>query len=123
MTQNDLRQLRLMSDLMRRSAIGMTDVSNLIAGLELLLESLESEAEEWKSAFRRQWGVLEIEYAVALDLGQTALSSDGISRISHAVNEMQYLLAQHVKKDDQPIDPRIIDHTRDVGDIIPGNST
>lgn len=104
MNEHDLRQLRLMRDLLQQYGSGTTDLSNLIAGLEVLLDALESADEEWKRAFRRQWGVLEIEYAVALDHGQTALSSDGIARISRAVEEMRDLLAQHVGGDDQPTD-------------------
>ncbi len=107
MNEHHLRQLRLMRDLLQQydsSKINLSSLSNLIGGLDTLLALLETADEEWKRAFRRQWGILEIEYAVALDREQTALSSDGIARISRAVEEMRRLLAEHVEGDEQPTD-------------------
>jgi hypothetical protein len=104
MNEHDLRQLRLMRDLLQQYDSGKTDLSSLIAGLEALLDALESATEEWKRAFRRQWGVLEIEYAVALDREQTALSDDSLERISRAVEDIRCLLAEHLQGDDQPTD-------------------
>ncbi len=104
MKEYNERQLRVMRDLLQQWDSGKTNIANLITNLEALLEALESVDEDWKRAFRRQWGVLEIEYAVTLDRGQTSLSSDGIERISRAVEEMRCLLAEQLQGDGQATD-------------------
>lgn len=96
MNERDTRQCRLMDEMVQQYEAGKIPLSSLIGGLDALLAILESADQEWTKAFRRQWGVLEIEYAVALDRQQDTLTSDSIRRISNAIREMRSLLAAHL---------------------------
>ena len=66
-TDFDQRQFASMAEHLRRYEHGEADLGSLIAGLEALLLCLEGADENWKAAFRREWGILEEVYAVALD--------------------------------------------------------
>jgi hypothetical protein len=96
MNEHDQRQYRLMCDLLQRYEAAKTDLSSLIGGLEALLEALDDPCQEWNKQFRHEWGVLEIEYAVALDRGQTQLPPDSQARIDEAIKNMRRLLADRV---------------------------
>ncbi len=99
MNEHDLRQLRLIRDLLQGYEAGKVTLSSLLAGLEALLDALESANEEWMEAFRRQWSILEIDYAVSLDRNQPTLSRDGLARISNAIENMRGLLSEHLSED------------------------
>ena len=63
-TDFDQRQFASMAEHLRRYEHGEADLGSLIAGLEALLLCLEGADENWKAAFRREWGILEEVYAV-----------------------------------------------------------
>ncbi|GAB4163496.1 MAG: hypothetical protein Tsb009_40000 [Planctomycetaceae bacterium] len=89
-----------MRDLLKKydsSKINLASLATLITNLEALLDLLNDVDEKWKQAFRGRWGVLDDEYAVALDREQTSLTTDGIERISRAVDDMQALLEKQLR--------------------------
>jgi hypothetical protein len=96
MTEHDVRHSRLMRDLLQQYLAGKAPLETLIAGLEALLNALVSVDQEWTSAFHSQWGVLEIEYAVALDRQQPTLGSQSLDRISHAVENLRRLVEDRI---------------------------
>jgi hypothetical protein len=61
------RQLVLMRDRLTAFRSGRLPLKRLIDDLEGLLWALELASDDWKDAFRTEWGELEIAYAVADD--------------------------------------------------------
>jgi hypothetical protein len=67
MSDYNNRQYHLMLNQLKNFQAKHIDLKHLINGLESLLGCLEDPAADWKSAFQRQWGILEDVYADAVD--------------------------------------------------------
>jgi hypothetical protein len=56
---------------------GLSSLGRLVSRLEPLIDQLEERgSEDWVRALRRNWGQLEILYALALDKGRGQLTDD-----------------------------------------------
>ena len=82
----DQRQYRLMAGQLQRVAEGKLGLVALIGNLKSLLSVLEATDEAWKDDFRREWGALEIAYAVILDRNEQGLETDVQMAINDLVN-------------------------------------
>ncbi|MBX9681576.1 MAG: hypothetical protein K2X38_22705 [Gemmataceae bacterium] len=103
MSDYDQRQYRLMLQQLERFEQGKATLSDLIASLDALLSVLESTEENWKEAFRYEWGTLETEYAISLDRGEPVLPSESMSLVHQAVANMEALLRDRVSADESAL--------------------
>ncbi|MDW8224032.1 MAG: hypothetical protein RMJ82_13900, partial [Gemmatales bacterium] len=71
-------------------------IDRLISSLDALLGLLERTDQEWRDAFRYEWGTLETMYAIALDRGVTQLSSENRALSDEAIQNMRRLLADRI---------------------------
>lgn len=72
------------------------DLKHLINGLESLLSALEKPDPDWKTKFRKKWGVLEEVYAVALDR-KSDLTTNDWNLVNAALEALRQLLKQVYK--------------------------
>jgi hypothetical protein len=96
MSDYDNRQYRLMLDQIEDFKSNRIDLKHLINGLESLLCVLEKPDADWKTKFRKKWGVLEEVYAVALDQ-KSDLTQNDWNLVNAAVEELRQLLTQVYK--------------------------
>jgi hypothetical protein len=76
-----------------RSPYEEIGLATLIADLDFLIESFESVAPGWKQSLRRQWGILEEVYAVALDRGIAPLDLESEALVDRALRGLFELAA------------------------------
>lgn len=90
------RQLALMVQRLQQFEDGSISLHSLINDLEALLGELQQTPDEWIDAFRGEWSVLEIAYAVADDRREpvpTMADSD----IASAVRSLSQMVAERVR--------------------------
>jgi len=100
MNDCDEQRLQTMHDLLQmydRRITTASELGNLVSELEALLNTLECVNEKWKGAFRRQWGVLEIEYSTEVDRDRIPLENESIVRILTSIREMQILIDEQLE--------------------------
>lgn len=97
LSESDQRQYQLMADRLKGFEKHTISLNRLINDLEALLEVLQAPEEEWKAAFRSEWGILEVVCAVALDRGEKVLSPEGKKWVEEAVENMNQLLKQQLQ--------------------------
>jgi hypothetical protein len=91
-SDREQRQYALMQEIIDGFRSGRS-IRPVIADLEGLVHALEGTPEGWKDLFIKQWSVLEIAYAVALDRQQplpTARDHD----IATALDAMDALISE-----------------------------
>ena len=98
LSESDQRQYQLMADRLKGFEKRTISLNRLINDLEALLDVLQAPEGEWKAAFRSEWGTLEVVCAVALDRGETVLSPEGKKWVEEAVENMNQLLKQQLRK-------------------------
>ncbi|MBV9470592.1 MAG: hypothetical protein JOZ57_15240 [Abitibacteriaceae bacterium] len=91
MNEYDLRQYQRMADCLNRFRKGDLSLGNLIGDLEALLDVLGTSDENWKTAVKDQWRIMEINYAVALDRN-SKLSPEDETQVQDAVEHIEQLL-------------------------------
>jgi hypothetical protein len=81
----DQRQFRLMHDQLILFEKGKLDLASLIKGIKGLLSVLEEVDESWIDKIRREWGILETVYAVAVQRKEQNLAQDTQTTINDPV--------------------------------------
>lgn len=77
---------------------GLSGLGQLINRTETLIDALGPVAEaDWVARLRREWGQLEIIYAVALDEGRSELSDEEQRDIGSAIQKLQSLVGRPSK--------------------------
>jgi len=102
MSDYDNRQYRLMVeriDQFEKKSIGLR---HLITDLEALLCVLQEADQNWKSAFHKQWAVIEEVYAVVLDRKLKEVPQEYWKLIDDAVSTMKQLLTEVVVPESEP---------------------
>jgi hypothetical protein len=92
MNEREQRQLEGMLSQTDAFEARKLDLAGLISSLEALLGALEDASPEWRSEFRRHWGVLEEVYAVAADEGRLPSSPWEEALVLKAVGSLRELV-------------------------------
>lgn len=101
--EDKLRQLGLLA--LASSKGGLDDLSALLMKMKSVLSSLEAiSADAWIAEARRDWGKLEILYALALEDGRVALTHEEESDVVAIVNVLTERSKRHVGR--LPVHPR-----------------
>lgn len=91
--EREQRQYALMLDRLDSYRAGRLSLGRLVNDLEGLAAQLEVTPEQWRSAFRIQWGTLEQVHAAALDRGIAEdLPDDFVVLIEEAVDRLRFLI-------------------------------
>lgn len=77
---------------------GKLALSALIPELEELFNAVDLSDPEWREGFWDSWGDLEINYAMALDMGWKSLDETGDRLVSQAVENLKTLIAGKLRE-------------------------
>lgn len=89
----DSRQVGRMRAALEAWGAGRLGLRSLIDTLDGLLRAVAGLDTAWREAFRKEWGVLEVAYALASDMGSPVDTPENAVLIDKAVHRMQELLA------------------------------
>ena len=97
MTDDIEKQIRSHTVGMERSLSGygggFPDLGRLVATLEAFVDSLEALTDaRWVAQLRREWGQLEIVYALALDAGRSTLTDEEQQDIGLTIQNLRSLI-------------------------------
>jgi len=92
MTECDQRQLTNMLNQIAAYDAGRIDLAGLISSLESLLNALQSVPESWVDQLRRQWGVLEEVYSVAVVREQPVESVNNRHLVDQAITKIREII-------------------------------
>jgi hypothetical protein len=70
----------------------LESLGSTIAALDALVELIEGADAVWKSAFRRQWGIMEEVNAFVLDEGRTTLTFEEEQIVDKAAEELRSMI-------------------------------
>ncbi len=93
MTNDREHNLRLMLSKLAAFDEGKLALSSLIPELETLFNAVDLADPDWREGFWDAWADLEINYAVGLNRGWTALDKESGQLVSQAVEKMKTLVA------------------------------
>ena len=93
LVEREERQLDLMRQRLLGFVAGEYGIGRVVTDLKGLLGALQTTSDDWIQEFRRSWGELEVDYAVALDRGEAAPDAKSPS-IRDAVWRMLELVDQ-----------------------------
>ncbi|WP_072898144.1 hypothetical protein [Hydrocarboniphaga daqingensis] len=91
-SENDLRQLNLMTDCVAQFKAGSIPLRQLITTIEALLKMLGSLDQETRKRLREQWEILEQVYSYAQAMRDGRIDADGEKLINRAVTLLDSLL-------------------------------
>jgi hypothetical protein len=75
--EREARQLNMMRDTLKSFESDEITIASAVSSLKSLVWELEGVTENWRNDFIGEWLHLEIEYASALDKGQTLPDASG----------------------------------------------
>lgn len=96
MSEYDQRQYHRIIERLGAYESRQIPVSRLISDLEGLLCALEDVNAEWRQAFRREWGVLEQEWAGALEHNSVELNISARRRVDAAVKRLKEITQSRI---------------------------
>lgn len=74
----------------------LTTLGDLIASLNGLLNAVTDIDQGWKTAFQKQWAMLEEVYADALDKDLREISAENLGLVNRAIEEIRRLVTQRI---------------------------
>lgn len=77
---------------------GKLALSALIPELEALFKAIELSDPDWRQGFWDSWADLEINYAMALDMGWKSLDETGDRLVSQAIENLKRLIAEKLRQ-------------------------
>lgn len=91
-SERERRQYQLMVDRLRKFQEGQLHLGTLVDDLDALWWQLEETADEWKEAFREEWGVLEEVHAGVRNRADKTLAPDELWLVQQAIVKITALL-------------------------------
>jgi hypothetical protein len=92
MTTVQEHQLRMMVSALAAFENGQLALSSLLPELEGLFNAVDLDDPDWRKKFWYSWGELEINYAMALDMGWKSLDEVGEKIVAQAVADLKSLI-------------------------------
>jgi len=92
MTKDQESTLRLMLSKLTDAEEGKLALSALLPELEALFIAVDLSDSDWREGFWDSWSDLEINYAMALDMGWKSLDEIGVHLVSQAVDNLKSLV-------------------------------